>query len=116
MHDVTEGGVATAIREMAEGAGLGAIIEEAKIPCFDESTRLMTRYGLDILGAIGSGVLLIACAESGTDALLHRLKEAEIAGCVVGRFVRPSEGIRLLDGSARRALPRFEADQITRLP
>ena len=116
MHDVTEGGVATAIREMTEAAVLGAIIEEAKIPHFDESARLMNHYGLDILGAIGSGALLIACSETGTPGLLHRLMNAGISGCVVGRFVRPAEGTLLFDGASRQDLPRFEADEITRLP
>lgn len=116
MHDVTEGGMATAIREMAEAAGLGAIIEAAKIPHFDESRRLMRLYGLDILGAIGSGSLLIACSEAGTGGLLRRLEDAGIAGRVVGRFVPPAQGILLDRGSSRRELPRFEADEITRLP
>lgn len=101
MHDVTEGGVATAIREMADAAELGAIVEAAEIPRFDESARLMSRYGLDILGAIGSGALLIACSENGTGDLLRRLKEAGIAGHVVGRFVPPTQGI-LLDGGSSR--------------
>lgn len=116
MHDVTEGGVATAIREMTEASGLGAIVEEAKIPRFDESSRLMSHYGLDILGAIGSGALLVACSEAGTDRLLRRLGDAGIAGRVVGRFVRVAQGIVLERGSSRRELPRFEADEITRLP
>ena len=116
MHDVTEGGLATAIREMADAAELGAMIEAAKIPRFAESKRLMNRYGLDILGAIGSGALLIACSQAGADGLLRRLKEARIAGCVIGRFVRPAGGIRLFDGTSPRDLPRFEADEITRLP
>ncbi len=116
MHDVTEGGVATAIQEMVEAAGLGAIVEEAKIPHFGESARLMNRYGLGILGAIGSGALLIACSEAGADGLLRRLKEAGIAGGVIGRFVPPTLGILLDRGSSRQDLPRFEADEITRLP
>ena len=116
MHDVTEGGVATAIREMAEASRLGAIIEAAKIPCFDESERLMGRYRLDILGAIGSGALLIACARAGTDDLLGRLKDAGIAASVIGRFVPPAEGMLLAGGASRRELPRFEVDEITRLP
>ena len=116
MHDVTEGGVATAIREMAEGAGLGAMIEGAKIPCFDESQRLMRRYGLDILGAIGSGALLVACSEEAAGDLLRRLGDAGIAGRVVGRFVPPTQGILLDRGSSRQDLPRFETDEITRLP
>ena len=116
MHDVTEGGVATAIREMADAAELGVIVEAAKIPCFDESKRVMRRYGLDILGAIGSGALLIACSEEGADGLLRRLKDAGIAGCEVGRFVPPAQGILLDRGSSRQDLPRFNADEITRLP
>ena len=115
MHDVTEGGVATAIREMAEAAGLGAVVAEAEMPRYYESKRLLAYYGLDILGAIGSGALLIACAEAGTGELLRRLREAEIAAHPVGRFVRPREGIRLLRGSVRRDLPVFEADELTRL-
>ena len=116
MHDVTEGGVATAIREMTEAARLGAIVDEAKIPRFDESTRLMNRYGLDILGAIGSGALLVACSEAGADGLLRRLEDTGIAGRVIGRFVPPAQGIVLDRGASRRELPRFEADEITRLP
>ena len=116
MHDVTEGGVATAIREMADAAGLGVIVEEAEIPRFAESKRLMNRYGLDILGAIGSGALLIACSENRTGDLLRRLKEAGIAGGVIGRFLPPTQGILLDRGSSRQDLPRFEADEITRLP
>ncbi|MXW08945.1 MAG: hydrogenase expression protein [Gammaproteobacteria bacterium] len=116
MHDVTEGGVATAIREMVEAAGLGAVVEETRIPHFDESRRLMRHYGLDILGAIGSGALLIACSEAGTGGLLRRLQDAGIAGRVIGRFVAPARGIVLDRGASRRELPRFEADEITRLP
>ncbi len=116
MHDVTEGGVATAIREMAEAAGLGVIVAEAEIPRFFESKRLLAHYGLDILGAIGSGALLIACSESGTGDLLDRLREAGIPAYPIGRFVRASEGLRLLRGSVRRDLPRFETDELTRLP
>ena len=115
MHDVTEGGIATAVREMAEAAGLGVILAEAEIPRFYESKRLMAHCGLDILGAIGSGALLIACSEPGTEELLGRLQEAKIGAFATGRFVRPSAGIRLVRGSVRRDLPIFEADEITRL-
>lgn len=115
MHDVTEGGLAAAVREMAEAAGLGAILAEAEIPRYHESKRLMSHFGLDILGAIGSGALLIACAEPATGDLLHRLREADIPAYPIGRFVRRSEGLRLLRGSARRDLPVFEVDELARI-
>ena len=115
MHDVTEGGVATAVREMADAAGLGIVVAETEIPRFYESKRLLSHFDLDILGAIGSGALLIACAESGTDELLKRLREAGTPGHAIGRFVRRASGLELLRGSARRALPVFAADELTRL-
>ncbi len=115
MHDVTEGGVATAVREMAEAAGLGVVVAETEIPRHYESKRLLAHFGLDILGAIGSGALLVACAESGTRELLDRLGEAGVAAGVIGRFVRESAGLRLLRGAVRRDLPVFEADELTRL-
>ena len=116
MHDVTEGGIATAVREMAEAADLGAVLAEAEVPRFYESKQLMGHFGLDILGAIGSGALLVACSEAGADGLLRRLEDAGIAGRVAGRFVPPAQGIVLDRGSSRRELPRFAADEITRLP
>jgi hydrogenase maturation factor len=115
MHDVTEGGIATAVREMADAAELGVVLAEAEIPRFYESKRLMTHFGLDILGAIGSGALLIACAEPETGTLLERLQEAGTPGYAVGRFVRRSAGIRLVRGSVRREMPVFAADELTRL-
>lgn len=115
MHDVTEGGVATAIREMAEASGVGVAVAETEIPRFFESKRLLGHFGLDLLGAIGSGALLIACAEEATADLLDRLAREEIAGHAIGRFTREDAGLRLLRGTARRDLPVFEVDEITRL-
>ena len=115
MHDVTEGGIATAVREMGEAAGLGAILAEAEIPRFFESKRLLAHFGLDILGAIGSGALLIACSEPATGALLERLQRVGTSGQVIGRFVRAAAGMQLARGSVRRDLPIFDADELTRL-
>lgn len=115
MHDVTEGGLATAIREMAGASGVGVVVAETEIPRFFESKRVLGLFGLDLLGAIGSGALLIACAEPGTGELLSRLAAARAPGYVIGRFTAASRGLRLLRGSVDRELPRFEVDELTRL-
>ncbi len=115
MHDVTEGGIAAAVREMADAAELGAALAEAEIPRYYEAKRLMQHFGLDILGAIGSGALLIACGEPGTGELLERFEKAGIPAFVIGRFLRRSAGMQLLRGSVRRDLPVFEVDELARL-
>ncbi len=115
MHDVTEGGLATALHEMADCAGLGVVVADTEIPRFQESKFLMEHFRLDILGAIGSGALLIACSEPETADLLDRLGEAGCPGHVIGRFTQRSSGAVLVRGSARRPLPRFPADEVTRI-
>ncbi len=115
MHDVTEGGAATAIREMAEAAGVGCVVAETEIPRYLESKQLAGHFGLDILGMLGSGALLIACTEDGADPLLGKLEEADIPAQVIGRFTRAEQGLTLARGAARSEMPIFEADELTRL-
>lgn len=59
MHDPTEGGLATALWELAEACGQTARITAAQWPVLPEGERLCAHYGLDPLGAIASGALLL---------------------------------------------------------
>src|SRR5262249_37539992 len=47
MHDPTEGGLATALWEMAEAAGVGLTVEAERIPVLPEGQRLCAEFGLD---------------------------------------------------------------------
>ncbi len=115
MHDVTEGGVVTAIREMAEAAGAGCVVAETEIPRYHQSKQLARHFELDILGTLGSGALLIASSGEGADELLDRLREADIPAQVIGRFTQPDQGLVLARGTARRDMPVFEADELAGL-
>lgn len=64
MHDPTEGGLATGLWEMAKCSQLGMIIWYEKIYMFSESMDLCQEFGLDSLGVIASGALLIASEPS----------------------------------------------------
>ncbi len=116
MHDVTEGGIVTAIREMAEAAGVGCVVAETEIPRYYESKQLARFFGLDILGLLGSGALLIAVTEDGAEPLLAKLGEADVPAQVIGRFTKPEQGLVLARGAARGEMPVFDADELTRLP
>ena len=73
MHDVTEGGLATALEEMSIAGRHKIKIYIDKIPVFPE-TRKISGDSLDIdpLGLIGSGSLLICCRKEGCDKLMAR--------------------------------------------
>ena len=60
MHDVTEGGLVTALHEISQASGLGLAIEEGSVPVLPETEIMCNALDLDPLGLLGSGALLIA--------------------------------------------------------
>jgi hydrogenase expression/formation protein HypE len=115
MHDPTEGGLATGLWELAEAAGVGLEVDEAAIPVLPETQTLCVRLGLDPLGLIGSGALLLAVAPGDAATILAALGEAGIAAARIGRVVERKRGIVLRSTGGERPLPHFERDEIARL-
>ena len=115
MHDPTEGGLATALWEVAEAAGVGLRVEADRVPVLAEGGALCAEFGLDPLGTIASGALLVALGPAAAGILLHALAREGIDGAFIGRVVPPGEGVTLVRAGHPVALPRFEQDEITRL-
>jgi hydrogenase maturation factor len=115
MHDPTEGGLATALWELAEAAEVGLAVEADRIPVIPEGRALCGEFGLDPLGTIASGALLIALAPADAGRVLHALAGAGIACAFIGRVVPREAGVALVTGGRTTALPRFSQDEITRL-
>lgn len=115
MHDPTEGGIASGLHELAEAANVGLEIVADQLPYLPETVVLCQHFGLDPLGVIASGALLIAADPAFTDEIIHRLRHAEIAASVIGRVQPPEQGRRLMDEAGPRPLPTFARDEITRL-
>ena len=116
LHDPTEGGVATGLAELAGAAGLGLRIERDRLPVYPECARMCRHLGLDPLGLIGSGSLLIAARPGGAAAITARLAEAGIAATVIGELVDAAEGRTLRNGDGTtEPLPAFPRDEVTRL-
>lgn len=115
MHDPTEGGLATGLCEMAQAAGAGLTVDEEAIPVFPETRTLCTALGLDPLGLIASGALLLAVARDDAAAIQATLREAGIAATRIGHVVEQDQGLTLRSTAGERPLPRFERDEIARL-
>ena len=65
LHDPTEGGLASALREVGAASGLGALLDDEELPVAQETRRLCAFFGLDVLGLISSGSLLATCNQIG---------------------------------------------------
>jgi len=114
MHDPTEGGVATGIREMVEAANLGATIDAQALPYFPETLALCRALALDPLGLIASGALLLAVAPRDADTIVRALDEAGIRAAVIGQ-VRAEPGVDLQIDGELHPFPAFRRDEIARL-
>src|SRR5262245_2736692 len=115
MHDPTEGGVATALWEIADAAGVGLAVEAERIPVLPEGAALCREFGLDPLGTIASGELLLALAPTDAGIVLHALAREGIDAAFIGRVVAREAGVVLTRGGQPKSLPRFDQDEITRI-
>jgi hydrogenase maturation factor len=115
MHDPTEGGLATALHELAWAAGVGVRVDAETIPVFAESQALCNHYHLDPLGLIASGALLIVVPTAETDRIVAALHAQTIAATVIGEITDKRHGVKMLTAAGLRILPLFEQDELTRI-
>ncbi len=115
MHDPTEGGLAMGLREVAQAAETGLLIHQERIEVLPETSLLCADYGLDPLGIIASGSLLIVLSPHDSARVIVKLAEAGIAATVVGQVVAREKGLKLVAGGVTKDLPYFERDEIARL-
>ena len=121
MHDVTEGGVATAVYELATAAELGVVVYSDKLlgssRLYGHITRtLCDMFQLNPLGVISSGAMLIASDPEKSEAICQALGKAGISADIIGVFLPPERGLWLEDATGtQQPLPVFAADEIAKL-
>jgi hydrogenase maturation factor len=115
MHDPTEGGIATALHELATAAGVGLRVDHHRIMVLPEGRMLCEAFGLDPLGTIASGALLLTLAPAEAGLVLHALARESIECPFIGQVVPADQGVTLVDGSRQWPLPSFPRDEIARL-
>lgn len=115
MHDPTEGGIATGLREVAAAAEVGLTIEGDSIPLFSETEALCRVFGLDPFGLLASGCLVLTCANEATDNLLLAFREAGIHATIVGKVTDQGEGLVWKVAGETRPFPEFPADELAKV-
>ncbi len=109
MHDASEGGILGALRELAEGAGVGLTIDLKKIPLRQETVEVCEVCNANPYELLSGGCLVMT-AEDG-DALVLALEEQGIPATVIGRVTDGKERI-LLNGEEVRYLDKAQQDSI----
>ena len=114
LHDVTEGGLITGLREVAAASGLGLAVEETSIPVLPECNAICQALSLNPLGLLAAGSLIITLPAGEVPALLRALAQAGIAGWEIGQILAPEEGLLLLGYAGETPLPAFPRDELAR--
>ncbi len=114
LHDVTEGGLVTSLREVAQASGLGIAIEEGSIPVLPECTAICQALNIDPLGLLGSGALLVTLPPSEVPALQNALVELGTDGWEIGMMIGPEEGMQMIGYDGEVPLPEFPRDELAR--
>jgi hydrogenase maturation factor len=112
MHDATEGGLATALHELAGAAGAAIRVRRQAVAFLGETQAICAALGLDPWGLLASGSLLAVVADDDYGRVASALADVKIECSAIGRIEQGDAGV-ILDGEAA-PLPRFERDELAR--
>jgi hydrogenase maturation factor len=115
LHDVTEGGLATALRELGAAGGRRLRVHVDRIPVYPQTARVCSILGIDPLGLIGSGSLLITCSPADAGPLTAALTNIGVEITDIGEVLDPGEGVEALSLGVPVDWPRFARDEVSRL-
>ena len=115
MHDITEGGLITALHEVASASGLGVAVEEDSVPILPETAEVCTALELHPMGLLASGAMLVTLHPQYTPRLLYTLEYAGIDAWEIGQMISADEGRVLFARNGEEVpLPVFERDELAR--
>ncbi|GAB6880522.1 AIR synthase family protein [Halorubrum gandharaense] len=107
MHDPTEGGLLTALHELAGAGDIEVAVERADVPIRPETRACCAALDVDPLATFGSGALLAAVPPEHVEDALDALETAGIEGGEIGKVVGEADGGAVtLDGDPMGGPPR----------
>lgn len=115
MHDPTEGGVATGLHELAIASSTGIQVAHDQIPFYPQTQGFCEALGIEPLGLIGSGSLLIAAPPEDAERIIDAIRERGVECADIGEVVEEAKGIMIRRGLDWFDLPRYDQDEIAKL-
>jgi hydrogenase maturation factor len=115
MHDPTEGGLINGMIEMAWASDTEIEVDLGKVLIYAESQILCREFGMDPLGTIASGALLLAVPPSSLLRLQGAFRENSIPFRVIGRVRKGPARVLSMDQKGRKELNPLPQDEILKI-
>ena len=115
MHDPTEGGLINGLIEMAWASEKEIEVDFDKVLIYRESRILCQEFGLNPLGVIASGALLLTVSPSEFSVLQKAFKKNSIPFQVIGKIKKGPAKVFRIDGKGRKELKPVPRDEILKI-
>jgi len=115
MHDPTEGGLINGMIEMAWASDTEIEVDLEKVLIYEESRILCREYGIDPLGTIASGALLLAVPPSDLLPIQKAFRKNSIPFGVIGRVKKGPPRVLRTDQKGRKELKPLPRDEILKI-
>jgi hydrogenase expression/formation protein HypE len=119
LRDLTRGGLAAALNEIAADAGVGIVLDERAIPVSGPVAAACEILGLDPLYVANEGRLAAFVSPSSAPAVLKILQEHSVASgpAIVGRATAERPGMVVIQNAfgAERILDLLSGEQLPRI-
>lgn len=115
MHDPTEGGLASALWELASASQTTLRFEPGAVLVPGLAGRICEVFGLDPLASIASGALLLTAPELDAGAIIRTLQSEGIPCVEIGVIETGPAAVWRRNGDGWEPLPRPARDEIARV-
>ncbi len=115
MHDPTEGGLINGLIEMAWASEKEIEVDLEKVLIYKESRILCQEFGLNPLGVIASGALLLAISPSDLRPIEKAFRRNSIPFQVIGRVKKGPARVLRSDQKGPKELKPFRQDEILKI-
>lgn len=109
MHHVSDGGVFSAIWEIASSCNKGVLVDVKKIPIWQQTIELSEVFDINPYMMDGTGAILIVC-ENGKD-VVKSLIEQNIPSDVIGKITDNNDKV-IINGEEKRYLEPPREDEL----
>ena len=114
MHDPTEGGIITALIELAIASNTGIMIDTKKIQIAPESEEICKALSINPMGLLSSGCLIITTPQENSSELMRIFSNHNIESYEIGHLTDKPNEYKWITTSGIEDIPIFENDELTK--
>ena len=115
MHDPTEGGLINGIIEVAMASDKEIEVDFSKAHIYEEARILCKEFGLEPLGVIASGALLLTISPADLPSLQRAFREASIPLQVIGKVREGPARVLSISEQGAKELEPLPRDEILKI-